>query len=155
MKARLAMTREVVCVAPDDSLIDVHRIMTEWKIRHLPVLVGGALVGILSDRDVLLHAKQTEDGIDVPNLPVSEVMTSNPITCSANADVTRIAMAMLEHSIDSVPVVDEGGRLVGLVTSSDLLQILVDKDAVAARLPLPFQWKVLVGMRPGMAAALA
>ena len=57
MRASSAMTRKVVCVAPDDSLIDAQSIMVEWGVRHLPVLRGRELVGILSDRDVMLHAR--------------------------------------------------------------------------------------------------
>lgn len=156
MKASAAMTRNVVCIEPDDSLIEAHKIMTEWDVRHLPVLRGGVLVGILSDRDVMLHAeKHIHGGLNVPNVPVSNAMTENPITCGLGADIGHLAAMMVEHKIDSLPVVNDGAVLVGLVTSTDLLQILADKARATAVQSLPFQWKVFSSMRPGMATAYA
>lgn len=156
MKAKAAMTRNVVCIGADDLLNDAYEIMTEWEVRHLPVLRGNILVGILSDRDVILHAEKNPDGgIRVPGIPVSDAMTENPITCGPSTDVAQLAATMIEHKIDSVPVVDDGSVLVGLVTSSDLLRLLIDKEPAAAPRPMPFQWRVYASVRPGMALCYA
>lgn len=154
MKATGAMTRNVVCVGPDDSLVDAHEIMVEWEIRHLPVLVGDVLVGILSDRDVLKKATEDEDGeLEVPAIPVSAAMTPDPITCSLFTDVSRVARTMIDNKIDSVPVLDEGGALAGLLTSSDLLQMYITSESEPEVRLLPFQWQVHSRVRPGMVKA--
>lgn len=150
MKASAAMTRNVVCVEPSDSLQDAYEIMFEWEIRHLPVLDGQRLVGILSDRDILIHASPNGDGgLEVEPLTVGEVMTSDPITCRATTSVTIISETMLRHKIDSLPVVDEGHHLVGLVTSSDLLELLIAKEDFSGMKPLSAQYSILTSMRPG------
>ncbi len=155
MKVSTTMTRNVVCVAPNDSLRDAYNIMSEWTIRHLPVLVGNVLVGILSDRDVLLHAKRRSKGeIEVDDALVSEAMTTQPMTCSLSSDVASVAERMLENKIDSLPVTADDGTLIGLVTSSDLLQLLVEDVSPSRRLSLPFQWRVYPGAHPGMQARL-
>ncbi len=150
MKASATMTRNVVCVEPGDSLQDAYELMFEWEIRHLPVLDGQRLVGILSDRDVLVHASSNgEGGLEVESLTVGEVMTSDPITCRSTTSVTSISETMIRHKIDSVPVVDDDHQLVGLVTSSDLLELLIAKEEFHVTSPLPTQYSILTAMSPG------
>lgn len=151
MKAAAAMTRNVVCVEPGDSLQDAYEIMTEWEIRHLPVLEGQTLVGILSDRDILIHASRGVDGmLEVESLAVSEAMTTDPITCKSSTSVTMISETMIKHKIDCVPVVDEDQQLVGLVTSSDLIELLIAKEGFPVTKPLPVKYSILPSTRPGM-----
>lgn len=140
MKARAAMTRDVLCIAPADDLDAAWRMMQDLRVRHLPVLDGMRLVGILSDRDVLLRATLLDDGaVDVPTIPVSHVMTPKPVTCQPSSTVSHVADIMLERKIDSLPVVDSQGNLVGLITSSDLLELLRAHDEEATRIiPLDF-----------------
>jgi CBS domain-containing protein len=133
MKAYAAMTRDVDVVSPAVSVRTAERMMARAHIRHLPVVTGGQLVGILSDRDVL---KSLGDG---PDRTCGEVMTPAPLTCTGGAQVGRVAELMLKHKIDSIPIVDERGALIGLVTSSDLLSLLVDRDDVQ---PLPFDYRL-------------
>jgi CBS domain-containing protein len=143
MKVDSAMTRDVICIEANDCLIDAQEIMREWEIRHLPVTQDGHLVGILSDRDVLAHAIKTEAGeLLLPSIPIAEVMTRNPITCDVDADIASIGQTMLDEKIDSLPVVDDDGDLVGLITSSDLIQILVDRERMALGRPIPFAFKL-------------
>jgi len=148
MKARLAMTRDVVCIDVSETLANAHEIMTEWEIRHLPVMNGDKLVGILSDRDVLIYSTPGPNGLTVPELPVATAMTPNPITCEAGSEVTFIAETMLDHKIDSVPVVDSHNQLIGLVTSSDLISILLEREQPACIRTIPFQYKVHVNVKP-------
>ncbi len=155
MRASAAMTRDVVCITSDDNLQDAYEIMTEWEIRHLPVMEGEELVGILSDRDVLLRSKLDVDGdLAVPNQSVSEAMTRLPIVCSPQESIAEIGQAMLDHKIDSVPIVGNDGELVGLVTSSDLIQLLIDKERAQLTHPIPLRFAVHQATRPGMATSL-
>jgi acetoin utilization protein AcuB len=110
--------------------------MTREHIRHLPVVRAGALIGMLSDRDVLARGTIGTDGtVHVPpHTTVAEAMTPTPLlTCEASTDVQELARAMTEQKIDAIPVV-HGLRLVGLVTSTDLLGLLLDR-AIPSRCP--------------------
>jgi acetoin utilization protein AcuB len=133
MRAYGAMTREVVVVSPAVSLMAARRMMQRSHVRHLPVVSGGQLLGILSDRDMLRHA-------DEP-MTCGEAMTASPITCHPNTSVGRIAQLMLTHKIDSLPVIDDREVLVGLVTSSDLLALLAERDE-AQLLPFGFHLRM-------------
>jgi CBS domain-containing protein len=146
MRTAAAMTRDVVVVSPEIDLRAARKIMERRHIRHLPVVKAGRLVGILSDRDLLRY-----DGVLMDELetPVSAAMTHAPTTCLITTTVSRVAQMMLDHKIDSVPVVDPSGLLVGLVTSSDLLQLLVERADVEA---LPFHYRLSLREEDGMAA---
>jgi acetoin utilization protein AcuB len=137
MKIAHAMTREVLVVVPEMKLSAVEQIMARRRIRHVPVVRGGHLVGILSDRDVLRY-----EGLDDLEVTAGAAMTPAPVTCGPEASVSRVAQLMLQHKIDSIPVVDAIGALLGLVTSSDLLVLLVDR-AEAEQLPFDYQLRVV------------
>lgn len=142
MKAVTAMTRNVVTIEPSQSLKDAHEIMIEWSIRHLPVVQNRKVVGILSDRDVLIHASRGKNGLAVPSLQVKEAMTAMPMTCQSSAAVGKIARMMIEHKIDSLPIVNPEGELVGLVTSSDLLELLAEREDMTDGRVITFQYTI-------------
>jgi acetoin utilization protein AcuB len=131
MRAHTAMTRDVLVVSPAVTAGAARRMMERKNVRHLPVVTGGRLVGILSDRDLLPQA--------AASLTCGEAMTSSLVTCRPDTSVSRIAELMLAHKIDSVPVVDEEQQLVGLVTSSDLLSLLVERHQAQI---LPFSYNL-------------
>ncbi len=84
MHAAAAMTREVLVASPRLPLDVAWAVMQEHRIRHLPVVQGGALLGILSDRDVLLRATLDDDQrVIVPGLAVALAMTPAPAVCEA------------------------------------------------------------------------
>jgi CBS domain-containing protein len=140
MKANSTMTRDVTVVGPACPLIVAWQIMREQRIRHLPIVEAMRLVGILSDRDILLRATATGDGtVDVPREPVALAMTPAPVTCLPETSVGWMAQTMINHRIDAVPVVDRDGTLAGLVTSTDLLALLIDYEEGAL---LPFRFSV-------------
>jgi CBS domain-containing protein len=142
------MTRDVIVVTPDLTLGAAEAMMERWRIRHLPVIKNGKLVGILSDRDLLRYEGALAEG---QATPVGAAMTPAPITCLTSTTVSRVAQIMIEHKIDSVPVVDTAGNLMGLVTTSDLLHLLVDSAEADA---LPFHYRLRLREEDGMAADL-
>lgn len=142
MKAASTMTREVLVAPPELPLSFAWATMLQYRIRHLPVVAGDRLVGILSDRDILVRSQLAGQGTLVPSSPVSEAMTPSPITCHHNAGVDELAALMVERKIDAIPVLDDAGRVVGLVTSTDLLALLIQKDH-ARVLPFDFQLRAV------------
>ena len=137
------MTKDVVVVSPLVSVGGAAHLMARLIVRHLPVVQAGRLVGILSDRDLLKHDASVSCG---------EAMTPGPVTCPPNTPVGRAAEIMLHHRIDSVPIVGGEGVLVGLVTSTDLLRLLVEREG--DRL-LPFDFRLRVADTDGEALAVA
>jgi len=130
MNTSAVMTRDVVVVSPTVSVGVAARLMQRVHVRHLPVVEERKLVGILSDRDLVKHVADATCG---------QAMTPAPVTCSQDASVGRVASLMLEHKIDSIPVVSVSGALIGLVTSTDLLGLLVDRAQAQV---LPFEFKL-------------
>lgn len=137
MEVRAPMTRHVTVIPESLSVGNAWRIMQERHIRHLPVVNGGKLVGIISDRDLLRHGHPAPDGeLTFTNGCVADIMTLCPIVCPPDASVSNAARLMTEKKIDALPIVSSG-KLVGLLTSTDLLQLLIDDTR--ARIPFDFQ----------------
>lgn len=134
------MTRRVITVPPTFPLEAAFRVMQREQIRHLPVTQGGLLQGILSDRDLLRVARVLDDdSLAFPDQSVAVAMTAAPFVCTTRTDVTDLVRAMVEHKIDAVPVMGTDDRLAGLVTSTDLMLLLIHYDEAR---PLPFDWQL-------------
>lgn len=144
MKAMQAMTRNVICVREDDPIETARDIMKEWDIRHLPVVRDRFLIGILSDRDLLLHTngERVAGDAQIADRSVRETMSKKPITCSPTDSISHIAGLMVDNKIDCVPVVEEDFELVGLVTTSDMLELLREKDILDASRTAPWSYAV-------------
>lgn len=134
MQAGAVMTQDVSWVSSEMSLQTAHTLMQKLNVRHLPVVEQGRLRGILSDRDVLVRSQLRSDGtLQVPDVPIGEVMTPNPVTCRAEDSVATVAGLMLEHGIDSIPVTGLGEELKGLITTSDMVALLKLIDTLPER----------------------
>jgi acetoin utilization protein AcuB len=143
MRAADIMTKTVFSVSPELALPDAWATMQQLRVRHLPVLQRGRLVGLLSERDVLLHAMTTPEGrVIVVHGVVGAVMTPAPRVCSPSTPVGAVAQTLINHKIHALPVVDDGDhdQLVGIVTSTDLFWLLVDdgkpQPAIEIRVPV-------------------
>lgn len=122
------MSRDVVTVAPDATLMEIRTRLEEGEFHHMLVLDEGELVGVISDRDLLQAMSPfldtyNEERRDVQTLavPADKIMRTDPITVRPDTDITHAANLLLDNEISSLPVVS-GGRLVGIVTTKDLLQ---------------------------------
>lgn len=125
MDAEKIMSLEVVTVPPELSLEAAHRIMLDRGLRHLPVVAGQKLAGILSDRDLLLAIGRGDRGSFLyPQLTVGEVMSLAPVSAGPSASVADLAKAMVEAKIDALPILTPQNVLIGLVTSTDLIKLL-------------------------------
>lgn len=124
-EAEELMSLEVVTVPPELPIQAAHRLMLEHTLRHLPVVSGQRLVGIVSDRDVLLAITRDRDGGFVyPPVAVGEVMSLAPVSAGPGTSVAELARTMLDAKIDAIPIIAGKDVLVGLVTSSDLMRSL-------------------------------
>jgi CBS domain-containing protein len=114
------VTRDPVTVPPETPVVDAARLMRFERISCLPVVSGEALVGILTVRDLANRVLAEErSGQDL----VADVMTPHPVTLPGSAVVADILRLMLDRGISHVPLTDDDGRLVGLVTSTDLTRV--------------------------------
>ncbi|ASJ10369.1 IMP dehydrogenase [Thermococcus sp. P6] len=111
---------EVITVSPGESIDYALFLMEKEAIDGLPVVEDGELVGIITKTDITTREGRT----------VGEVMTRDPITAPENATVEEIMRLMVENGIDRVPIVNDGGRLVGIVTMGDLLTRKKHRNAV-------------------------
>lgn len=134
------MTTEPLAVQAKDSLMHARVLMKRHTIRHLPVLSGDRIVGVLSDRDLRDYTPSHCSSLDVfelhyliAKLTVDDAMTPRPVTVGPDETVTRAGELMLKKRIGCLPV-EEGGRLVGILTESDLVRALV-----AAENQVPFE----------------
>lgn len=141
MQVKSRMTQDVYTTSVNAALNEVWDLMETLGVRHMPVLDNNRLVGIISDRDVLIRATELNGKIIVPKIPVREVMTKHVITCHSRSQIGQVAAQMLENKIDCLPVVD-GGLLVGLITSSDLLEILCSTASGVAHQVIPIKFQL-------------
>lgn len=139
MKAARIMTREVTCVSPKTPLTTAGALMSHLQVRHLPVTVEGKLVGVLSDRDLLTRGHRGPDGeVSFGAETCGDAMTTHPVACVGRTPVSHLASLMLDHRVDCVPIVTADNRLAGIVTSTDLLELLTEPGQGSEELPFDF-----------------
>jgi CBS domain-containing membrane protein len=132
MEIRELMTSDVVTLTEDDTLAHAQRCMARGRIRHLPVIRDGKLVGLMTHRDLLAasfsifadvdHSEQRRIFVTVP---VVEAMHRDVISVPPETPVKKAAEILLENKYGCLPVVEENGTLVGIVTEADFLSLTV------------------------------
>jgi len=132
------MSKNVITVDVDDSMHDAMKRMKEKEIRMLPVLKKGKLVGVVTDRDIKRASASDATTLDVHELlylvskiKVGNIMTKDPVTVPQNFTVEETAEVLLKHKISGVPVVDQNGQLVGIITQTDLFRVLISLTGVS------------------------
>jgi len=126
------MTKDVLTVNRDESIRRPWELVEEKRLRRFPVMDGDTLVGIITDRDlrnatassVVLTEKKYHDFL-LDTVKVESVMTPNPKTVSPDTSLIDAARIILEMKVGGLPVVEEG-RLVGIITETDLIGALVE-----------------------------
>ena len=115
------MTRNPVSARPDDSVASVARLMKENDIGPVPIVNDDnskRLVGIVTDRDLAI--KVVAAGRDPQTTPISEVMTTNVITCRDDDDIETALDAMSTQQLRRIPVVDDSNMLLGIIAQADI-----------------------------------
>ena len=113
------MTPAPVSIGRAQPMAEASRRMREHRIRHLPVLEGGRVVGIVSDRDISMV--ESLPGVDPGVVRVEEAMTAEPYAISPTTPLVEVVEAMAAHKIGTA-VVMEGERLIGIVSVVDVLR---------------------------------
>ncbi len=115
------MTKSPHTIARHQTLSKAHQMMKDLGIRHLPVLEGGRLVGLVSQRDLLFI--ETMQIVDEEEVTVGDAMSTELYTVGPKVTLKTVASEMAEKKYGSAVVLD-GGKVVGVFTTTDALEVL-------------------------------
>jgi CBS domain-containing protein len=117
---RDAMTSDPRGVETSTSIAEAARLMKELDVGPLPILDEGRVVGMVTDRDIVIRA--VAEGKDVGSTQVGEIASKDVVTVDPQQDLDEALRLMAQHQIRRVPVVEEDGRLVGILAQADVAQ---------------------------------
>lgn len=127
------MSRDVVAVEADLPFLEARLILKDKQIRHLPVVDRGKLLGVVTDRDLKEAAPSGATTLDVYEMnylllkmKVRDLIKRQPVTIRPTNSVEKAALLMHDHKIGCLPVVDDAGTLIGMITETDLLGVMVE-----------------------------
>jgi CBS domain-containing protein len=124
------MTRQLQYITPHDEIIEAKKLMNEYKIHHLPVLLNDKLVGIISSNDIaqieylcdFIGSKLDESTI-FKSLSIHEVMTKDVVSLNSDAKIADAILMFSNVSFHSLPIIEDG-QLIGIVTAKDVFRYL-------------------------------
>jgi CBS domain-containing protein len=121
MKCSEVMTDNPVCCLPGDSVSQAARVMRREHVGPVPVVSDERtreLIGIVTDRDLAI--KVVAESRDPNSTTVGDVMTNTIVACREDDDLSSAIAAMEEHQIRRIPVIDQDGRIVGIISQADV-----------------------------------
>lgn len=134
------MSKDVITIGEDDSMQLAMSLMKEHKVRSLPVMNKGKLVGVVSDTDLKRASASDATMLDVheilyliSKIKVHEIMSKNPLTVPQDYTVEEAAQIMMEKNISSLPVLDSNKELVGVITRHDVFKILINLSGLGKK----------------------
>ncbi len=152
------MSKNLITIGPDDSLEKAMDLMKKHKIRRLPVMDGDRLVGIVTDRDVREAWASDATTLSVYELKylldrvkIKEIMTKQVITITPRHTIEEAAKLMYEWKISGLPVL-ENGKLVGIITESDIFKIFLEVMGWGEQ---GTRIEILVDDKPGVLAKIS
>ena len=132
MRVQDIMTISCITAPPETPVLEARQMMLEKRIRHLLVVDGTTLMGIVTDRDIRLTPPSPATSLSVweinyllARMTVANVMSKNVATIDPARDAKEAAQLMLDRKIGALPVVSNGRQLVGIITETDLLRAFV------------------------------
>ena len=153
------MKTSLVTVEYDDTVLDALHLMREHKIRRLPVLRRGKLVGIITEKDIKEFSPSRASTLDIYEMhnvlaktEVKEAMTKDVITVSPDDPIERAALILRDMRFGGLPVVEKNGDLVGIITAVDVFDVFV--EAMGMRKP-GARVNITVEDKPGAIAEIA
>ena len=117
-KVHEVMTERPRAVTPETTVSEAARLMKSDDIGSLPILDGEQLAGMVTDRDIVIRA--IAEGKDPRGMPVREVASPNLVTVHADEDLSSALQLMASEQVRRLPVVDDDGRLVGILAQADV-----------------------------------
>lgn len=133
MFVRLWMTTELITISPDRSVVEAQVCLQQHRIRRIPVVdEEDQLVGIVSQRDILnflpsiLDGSSAGSGSVAGTTRVGNIMTCNPMCVNPLTPLETVAQLMRQHKIGGMPVIEENGRLVGIITESNIFSAFME-----------------------------
>jgi acetoin utilization protein AcuB len=137
MLVKYWMSKNVITVDEDVSMMKASRLMKQHGIQHLPVMRKGRLAGILSDRDLKEAHPSKASTLDIhelyyllDQLKIKEIMAQKLHTAHPDDTIEKAAALMLKHDISALPVVNDEGHLEGVITKGDLFRALVSISGI-------------------------
>lgn len=128
------MTSQVVSLDINTPLREVVNTMKQHKFRHIPVSKSGELVGIISKSDVnrltfssMFEGQAEADEAVLEMLTLEQVMTAHPRTVHADAPIKELAEIFSKEEFHALPVINETGKLVGIVTTTDVIRFMLEQ----------------------------
>jgi acetoin utilization protein AcuB len=125
------MTTDPITTGPKTPVLEARQLMIDKRIRHLLIVEGPKLLGIVTDRDIRLNLPSPATSLSVweinylmARLTVESVMTTSVVIVGPQRDARAAAQLMLDNKIGALPVLD-GGHLLGIITETDLLRAFV------------------------------
>ena len=112
------MTSNVVTIEPSATVVDAARRMIEQEKGPLPVVEGERVVAMVTDRDIIARVVAAER--DPSSLTVRDIATKDLVTIGPDQDEQAARQMMAQHQLDRLLVVEEGDRLVGIVSEADI-----------------------------------
>jgi CBS domain-containing membrane protein len=132
MRVRELMSTDLVTLTEEDTLAHAERCMAQGRIRHLPVVRGSRLVGLVTHRDLLsasfsifAEVEADEQRRVFVTVPVVDLMHPDVLTVGPDLPVAEAARMLLESKFGCLPVVRDEGTLIGIVTEADFLRLTV------------------------------
>jgi CBS domain-containing protein len=120
------MTTNPTSVVADNPVVEAARIMKEKDVGIVPVVEGGRLVGTVTDRDIAVRV--VAEGKDPQSVRVREIASTDVVTVDPQQDLDEALRLMASHQVRRLPVVEEGGKLVGIVAQADVAREANDKQ---------------------------
>ena len=124
---RDAMSERPRCVTPETPVGEAARLMSQEDVGSLPVVDGERLVGVVTDRDIVVRA--VAEGKDPRGMPVREVASVDLVTIHEDDDLSDALEAMARHQVRRLPVVDRQERVVGVLAQADVALEAKEKQA--------------------------
>lgn len=126
------MAKNIIAISPSEDLERVEMLFNRYKIKHIPVVSHGVIIGMLSFTDLMRisfsetgkEGGKSVDSVVYNTFSIEEVMVKNVVTVTSDTSIKEVAKILAEREFHALPVVDNGNP-VGIVTTTDLLNYLV------------------------------
>ena len=153
------MSKNVIAVDVSDSMQEAIKLLKENDIKMMPVLKKDKLVGIVTDRDLKRASASDATTLDVHELlflvskiKIKDIMTKDPIMIPEDFTVEETAEVLLKNKISGAPVIDNEGKVVGVITQTDLFKVLISLTGVGTK---GLQFAFLLKDDPGSIKVIA